>query len=179
MSLVSFAVRNFRSIKKTGTLRFHDGLTTLIGPNNEGKSNILLALVAALEVASRLDQYTFLKGGRLRPTYSGERIYRWHTDFPISQQATHPTGVPNSISNSSSILPRSPRSSPKLIARSMVPCLSVSNLETTNQCSPFANADPAGQRSLRRRTGSQHSSGNALTCNTLRHCDRLQPPPRS
>lgn len=92
MKLVSFAVRNFRSIRKTSKLRLHEGVTTLIGPNNEGKSNILLALVAALDVASRLDEYTLLRGGRLRAAHAAERIYRWDTDFPVALQSTDAKG---------------------------------------------------------------------------------------
>lgn len=92
MRIVSFSVRNFRSISKTAKLRFHDGITTLIGPNNEGKSNILLALVAALDVASRLHHYTLLRGGRLYAPHLGDRVYRWAADFPVALQATVPRG---------------------------------------------------------------------------------------
>src|SRR4051812_10024510 len=66
MKLVSFAVKNYRSITGTSKLHIREGITTLIGPNNEGKSNVLRAMVTALQIASRLDEFIFLKGGRLR-----------------------------------------------------------------------------------------------------------------
>lgn len=48
MQLVAFSVTNYRSITKASKLPFRQK-TVLIGPNNEGKSNILRALVTALE----------------------------------------------------------------------------------------------------------------------------------
>jgi len=67
-------------------------MTVLVGPNNEGKSNILRALVAAMNVLTR---------GTLRQSHGtfpanrgpgGSRIYDWDTDFPIHLQEKQPTG---------------------------------------------------------------------------------------
>lgn len=93
MKLESFSATNFRSITKASTISFGEGLTTLIGPNNEGKSNVLRALVTALELASRLDEITMLRGGRLRGLRLGEGAYNWATDFPVSLQKTSPNGM--------------------------------------------------------------------------------------
>ena len=93
MKLISFAVRNYRSITGTSKLLIRDGITTLIGPNNEGKSNVLRAMVLSLEIASRFEEYTFLKGGRLRPQGRYEQPYRWETDFPIGLQPNKKEGA--------------------------------------------------------------------------------------
>ena len=47
MKLVSVTVENFRSITAARKIQI-SGLTTLVGPNNEGKSNILRAIVIAV-----------------------------------------------------------------------------------------------------------------------------------
>ncbi len=54
MKLVSFSVNNYRSITKAYRLPIRQS-TVLLGPNNEGKSNILKALVTGLEVLSDLE----------------------------------------------------------------------------------------------------------------------------
>jgi putative ATP-dependent endonuclease of OLD family len=92
MKLVSFAVRNFRSITGTSKLTIRDGMTTLIGPNNEGKSNVLSAMVVALEIATRFDEYKYLRGGRLRLLSRSARPYQWGADFPIGLQQSKPDG---------------------------------------------------------------------------------------
>jgi predicted ATP-dependent endonuclease of OLD family len=47
MKLVSLTVENFRSITSARKIPISQ-MTTLIGPNNEGKSNILRALAIAM-----------------------------------------------------------------------------------------------------------------------------------
>lgn len=54
MRLVSFALSNFRSITRTERLSL-DSFTVLVGPNNEGKSNILLGLVSGMKLLSLHD----------------------------------------------------------------------------------------------------------------------------
>lgn len=89
MRLESFSVENYRSITKTRKIPLSDN-TVLIGPNNEGKSNILRALSAAM-YALRSHQL----GGRRSPadgSYAArkagnpERIYKWDRDFPVTMQ---------------------------------------------------------------------------------------------
>jgi energy-coupling factor transporter ATP-binding protein EcfA2 len=92
MKLVSFSVENYRSI--TQAYKISLGQTTvLIGPNNEGKSNILRALVTAMNilVRARLVQLRTLTKSFdkffMRP---GE--YIWKRDFPIRLQKKFPQG---------------------------------------------------------------------------------------
>jgi len=92
MELVSFSVTRYRSIVKPSKLPIRQS-TVLIGPNNEGKSNILRALVVALELLSRIGGIRIFRG-RLRS--SSERyteFYDWHHDFPISLQTKFPDGA--------------------------------------------------------------------------------------
>ena len=90
MKLVSFSVTNYRSITTAYKLPIRQ-LTVLIGPNNEGKSNILRALVTALEVLSSLGKIRIFKG-RLRFSYSRSKTYDWVKDYPISLQEKNPDG---------------------------------------------------------------------------------------
>lgn len=90
MKLVSFSVTNYRSITKAYRLPIRQSLI-LIGPNNEGKSNILRALVTSLEVLSNLGRVRITKG-RLRGPFLTGTIYDWPTDYPVSLQETKPDG---------------------------------------------------------------------------------------
>ena len=49
MKLTSFSVENFRSITKANKIEVGQS-TILVGPNNEGKSNILRGLTVAFNV---------------------------------------------------------------------------------------------------------------------------------
>lgn len=90
MQLVSFSVRNFRSITTANKLPIKES-TILIGPNNEGKSNILRALVASLEILKQLGGQ--LRSRRLLPRrLSNAGGYSWERDFPVSLQETKPDG---------------------------------------------------------------------------------------
>lgn len=87
MRLVQLTIQRYRSIIKAEKLRLGD-LTVLVGPNNEGKSNILQALVTSMRVLSE---------GRFRARtvrrYSGDRLrgeYDWERDFPHSLQQSNP-----------------------------------------------------------------------------------------
>ena len=63
MRLVSFTVEKYRSItnaKKIGI----DKSVTLVGPNNEGKSNLLRALVAAMNILTKGHRPVFLLKGK-------------------------------------------------------------------------------------------------------------------
>ncbi|MBK9166489.1 MAG: AAA family ATPase [Bryobacterales bacterium] len=93
MKLTSITVEKYRSITRAHRVPISD-MTVLVGPNNEGKSNILRALVAAMNVLTR---------GTTRQTHGtlpaqkgripgGSRIYDWDTDFPIHLQEKQPTG---------------------------------------------------------------------------------------
>lgn len=94
MRLASFTVENYRSITNARKIKLED-YTVLIGPNNEGKSNILNALNLGME-AIRLYQPVTIKGSGdstfdIPP--NGNRAmesYDWKRDFPINLQARYP-----------------------------------------------------------------------------------------
>ena len=90
MKLKSFTVQKYRSI--IAAKRIPVGKkTVLVGPNNEGKSNILRALITAMHILTR---ERLVKGvsTRRRSIMYGRRAYEWETDFPISLQKKHPNG---------------------------------------------------------------------------------------
>ena len=90
MDLVSFSVRNYRSITKAYKLPIRRS-TVLIGPNNEGKSNILRALVITLEMLSRIGGVR-IQRGRLRQPERHTDFYEWQRDFPMTLQSKSPLG---------------------------------------------------------------------------------------
>jgi predicted ATPase len=90
MKLVSFSVTNYRSITTAYKLPIGQS-TVLIGPNNEGKSNILRALVTALGVLSNLSRIRIMQG-RFRYAFSFEGAYNWKKDYPVSLQDKNPNG---------------------------------------------------------------------------------------
>jgi AAA15 family ATPase/GTPase len=65
MKLVSFSVQNYRSIAKANRIEV-GRYTVLVGPNNEGKSNVLRALVTAMDVLKTGSRPVFARGTRLR-----------------------------------------------------------------------------------------------------------------
>lgn len=87
LKLETFSVENYRSITEARRIPLSNA-TVLLGPNNEGKSNILRALNAAMLVLTRSTRRTGLLGGdpRLLPPSRREfmRAYDWSKDFPIS-----------------------------------------------------------------------------------------------
>lgn len=88
MKLTSLSVSNYRSITQARKIDLRES-TILIGPNNEGKSNILRALVLALSTLSGQRHRSL----RRRPSYrrTDER-YDWQRDFPLHLQEKKPTG---------------------------------------------------------------------------------------
>lgn len=90
MKLVSFSVTNYRSITTAYKLPIRQS-TILIGPNNEGKSNILRALVTALETLRNLGRFRIMRG-RLQARYILRDSYDWSKDFPVTLQEKNPAG---------------------------------------------------------------------------------------
>jgi len=90
MELVSFSITNYRSITKAYKLPIRRS-TVLIGPNNEGKSNILRALVTTLEMLSRIGGFR-IQRGRFRTADRLREFYEWQRDFPVSLQKKSPDG---------------------------------------------------------------------------------------
>lgn len=100
MLIKCFSVKNFRSIKETSELPIYN-LSILIGPNNEGKSNILQALVITLRHLSNPELIFGRRRGHSIPRdhiapkryRTQERTdYRWDRDFPLSLQEKYPNG---------------------------------------------------------------------------------------
>lgn len=92
MRLVSFTVENYRSIKRAHKIQVGDQ-TILVGPNNEGKSNLIRALVTAMEIlrSSRVVRVS----GQTRTFVSRARSqsrYDWQRDFPQELQTSKPNG---------------------------------------------------------------------------------------
>jgi putative ATP-dependent endonuclease of OLD family len=92
MRLVAFSVKNYRSIVEAYKLLLGN-YSVLVGPNNEGKSNIVKAIALSLSLITRSRP---LRRARLSPVryYRSEfRFdYDWARDFPISLQNSNPTG---------------------------------------------------------------------------------------
>jgi putative ATP-dependent endonuclease of the OLD family len=83
LKLISVTVQNFRSITTARRIPISE-LTTLVGPNNEGKSNILRALVIATNSLIAKRSPFRLTGGRRRRRV--ENRYDWATDCPLKLQ---------------------------------------------------------------------------------------------
>jgi predicted ATP-dependent endonuclease of OLD family len=88
MKIQKLTIENFRSITKAYEVTFDD-LTVLIGPNNEGKSNILYALSLAvkgffdfLPPQFRRLKSNFRESVRQMPAVD----YNWNRDFPVQLQ---------------------------------------------------------------------------------------------
>jgi len=89
MKLHAFSVSQYRSISSAKRIRLGRS-TVLIGPNNEGKSNILRGLVLAMTILTR-DRQRFMPNRRFRTDY-GTRGYNWENDYPINLQKKNPNG---------------------------------------------------------------------------------------
>lgn len=93
MKLVKFSVERYRSIIKRSQFSIFDK-TVIVGPNNEGKSNIMRALVCALNLLKVFAAYPhrLQKEGKTilyAPTILGSNdIYSWYRDYPIPLQTT-------------------------------------------------------------------------------------------
>ncbi|MEU6074816.1 ATP-binding protein [Micromonospora sp. NPDC047074] len=90
MKLTGMAIQKYRSIKRTSRLNLGD-LTVLVGPNNEGKSNILRALVISMRLLRR---YGLMQSQR-NPENAKLRIlneYDWVDDYPKDLQARSVAG---------------------------------------------------------------------------------------
>lgn len=90
MELVSFSVSNYRSITTAYKLPIRRP-TVLIGPNNEGKSNVLRALVASLQFLATLGGVR-LRNDRIASMVRPRDIFDWQRDFPVSLQSKQPDG---------------------------------------------------------------------------------------
>ena len=93
LKLVSVTVENFRSITAARKIPIAN-LTTLVGPNNEGKSNILRALVIGMNllVQRRLGAPRFRRPILRRHSHDRVNPYNWAQDYPLKMQKREPPG---------------------------------------------------------------------------------------
>lgn len=91
MQLISLTIENFRSIRSARKIAIGNA-TILIGPNNEGKSNILKALYSGMSALKHLssgrETSRHRSSGALSRRYRDEYVgsYKWEVDYPIGQQ---------------------------------------------------------------------------------------------
>ena len=89
MKLVKFTVEKYRSILSKSVLPIGD-YTAILGPNNQGKSNLLRALSIALRVMQFKSDYFYrrgVRGVRHIPSFRFVReLYDWDVDYPIQWQ---------------------------------------------------------------------------------------------
>jgi len=83
VKLIEFKLKKYRSFSSEQCVRVFD-LTTIVGPNNSGKSNLLQAMIMGLKELSG-DNFR----NRRRPVGESARDqshlrYRWETDFPLN-----------------------------------------------------------------------------------------------
>jgi len=96
MRLVSFSVYNYRSIEKAEGLAVGD-LCVLVGPNNEGKSNLLHGLALALGYLSTREEFGWRRKAMLgemayrRKGGFSEEAYVWERDYPQRKQRWSPS----------------------------------------------------------------------------------------
>lgn len=91
MKLVEFSVERYRSIIQKSTIQIKDK-TVIIGPNNEGKSNILRALIVALRVLEGFSSRTHMIKIDTVPSYyilhylkrRKDISFDWESDYPHS-----------------------------------------------------------------------------------------------
>jgi putative ATP-dependent endonuclease of the OLD family len=88
MKLTYFSIRDYRSIA-TAELNGLQTRAILVGPNNEGKSNVLRGLNACLSLLH--SEVRSPATGVVRLRYSREN-FDWASDYPVSKQSSHPTG---------------------------------------------------------------------------------------
>ena len=94
MKLISFTVEKYRSITKAHKIKL-DKTVILVGPNNEGKSNILRALVTAMNVLTKGRRPMMIRRAqksRIINRFVHRKFYSWSTDFPVNLQDKHPDG---------------------------------------------------------------------------------------
>lgn len=92
MRITSFEIRNYRSITTKSRISLDD-LTVLIGPNNEGKSNLLRAFVTAARVLAGGRYYKRGRFGAVRYRYGEPGDYEWERDYPAALRTAHPEGT--------------------------------------------------------------------------------------
>ena len=82
MILQRLSIKNYRSIYSIKDLKFSKTLTTFIGKNNQGKTNILKAINLVFSAIIYIQELHTTK----RIPWRKEINYDWDVDFPIQRQ---------------------------------------------------------------------------------------------
>lgn len=85
MRLAEFSVKNYRSISDAKKLSFSRG-TVFVGPNNEGKSNLLRALATGMKILVHGKRTFRTSSGSPRTTFRAIDYYKYERDFPVDLQ---------------------------------------------------------------------------------------------
>ncbi|MFZ2466898.1 MAG: AAA family ATPase, partial [Parvibaculum sedimenti] len=86
MRLLSFAVKSYRSLNSARKITLGQK-AVIVGPNNEGKSNLINALALAMRIISE-----YRVSRRSRVVRSNLLSYDWERDYPIDLQESQPNG---------------------------------------------------------------------------------------
>jgi len=93
MRLASFSISKYRSIISSERLALGD-FTVLIGPNNEGKSNILQGLISGMKILSNIQRLPVnVKAIPGATRILTRDLYSWESDFPKNLQVKNPLGT--------------------------------------------------------------------------------------
>lgn len=93
MRVRQFRLERYRSILKSEAMDLRT-MTVLVGPNNEGKSNILRGLVVGLRAISDIGAGTpYPNRGRGRRDEHDFETYAWDTDLPDTVRQTKPNSA--------------------------------------------------------------------------------------
>ena len=92
MNLKELTVQNYRSVGEAYKLPL-SRQTLLLGPNNEGKSNVLRAMVAAMRTIAMYPDLEKLAGPRQLDLLRHLTIYERNKDYPIFLQDSRPEGA--------------------------------------------------------------------------------------
>lgn len=93
MKLTKIQIQNFRSILTTQSIKLNERFTVILGPNNEGKSNLLRAIVLAMECLRGFRGSNRILRTREAGTLRLSRdVYDWENDFPRNLQDKQPDG---------------------------------------------------------------------------------------
>lgn len=90
MQIASISIKNFRSISDAKKLELQN-LTVLVGPNNEGKSNIIRALSCGMRVLIH-GRVANSPGSTQSYRFVNKGIYEWASDYPQQLQDANPNG---------------------------------------------------------------------------------------
>lgn len=95
MKLHTITIENYRSLASTPELEVQENLTVILGPNNEGKSNLLRSIILAMECLRAVREQRKPDSSQ-RKTSAYYRLptsaYSWEADFPVGLQKSSPDG---------------------------------------------------------------------------------------